>query len=192
MGIDIRGTYEFAVMVCNTSNVAFGPLMDSEEEGEFFLAYYMRKHGDPRTHTVDEVVASYNFWRDARPEDWDMWEPTGMPPSSSRVEYPEHREVYVPEHDAQYMGNVSEKHGETWYDWDIWYVTNNDVTDVDSYKGWFVLRADDEGTFDVSLPATEEDRCEPELAYATHEKAYAEALRLLPYFVVIFKRGGKK
>jgi hypothetical protein len=47
---------ESAVLFCSTSGVAFGPLMDSEEEAEAFIAYCNERGGDPRKFPIDTLM----------------------------------------------------------------------------------------------------------------------------------------
>ena len=47
---------DFAVFACNTSDWAFGPLMESREEAEAFLDWLLK---DPRTYDDDALGLAY-------------------------------------------------------------------------------------------------------------------------------------
>ena len=53
-----------AVMVCNTTNIAFGPLFDDHDEAQGFLDWHEAQgYPDPRTVTGKELDGRYIEYR---------------------------------------------------------------------------------------------------------------------------------
>lgn len=48
---------------CTTSDVAFGPLFDSDEDGEKFRIWMYQNLGDPRIFHVNFLSDIYVAWR---------------------------------------------------------------------------------------------------------------------------------
>lgn len=58
---------ESAVLFCSTSGIAFGPLMQSEEEAEAFIAYCGQHGGDPRKFSSKELMDLWDqFFKEHR------------------------------------------------------------------------------------------------------------------------------
>lgn len=54
-----------AVMVCNTSETAFGPVLESVEAGRAFVKWLLL---DPRRYDANELTNRYHEWRVEREE----------------------------------------------------------------------------------------------------------------------------
>lgn len=57
MGWEIISSDRGAVFICNTTDIAFGPIMYNEDEAEDFAKWLGK---DPRTFTNDELSDLYN------------------------------------------------------------------------------------------------------------------------------------
>jgi hypothetical protein len=53
---DTNYDVERSVLICNTADVAFGPVMYGDGLGDAFLRWYVSNHGDPRKDTVEVVL----------------------------------------------------------------------------------------------------------------------------------------
>lgn len=56
-------TVEHRRLYCTTAEVSFGPLFESDEEGERFRSWMYKNHGDPRSFESWMLSALYSEWK---------------------------------------------------------------------------------------------------------------------------------
>lgn len=61
-------TVEHRRFYCTTADVSFGPMFESDDEGENFRTWMYRNHGDPRKFMLSELEGMYHEWRRAAGE----------------------------------------------------------------------------------------------------------------------------
>lgn len=56
-------TVDHRRLYCTTSDVSFGPLFESDEEGEEFRSWMYKNHGDPREFGHNTLSFHYEHWK---------------------------------------------------------------------------------------------------------------------------------
>ncbi len=57
-------TVEYRRLYCTTSEVSFGPLFESDEEGERFRSWMYKRFGDPRQFSTRDLDEWYKFYKE--------------------------------------------------------------------------------------------------------------------------------
>lgn len=57
-------TIENRQLYCTTSDVGFGPIFESDDEGESFRTFMYRNFGDPREYDTQMLATMYAQWKD--------------------------------------------------------------------------------------------------------------------------------